>query len=108
MATEQVTTVSVQYRNQDGWHVFTSNDMAGLYVASLDARSAYEDVPVAVKRLIELDFKCICEVTRPQSFDTFAQAVLGRVPEDDGVMLRAETLFVRGCRDDRSAGSVRD
>lgn len=107
MATERVTTVNVNYRHQDGWHVFTSSDMAGLYVASKDARTAYEDVPVAVKRLIELDFDCTCEVTRPEPFDSFAQAVLGRVPEGDGPSLRDETLFVRGCRDDRSAGSVR-
>lgn len=107
MAAERVATVYVQYRHQDGWHVFTSKDIAGLYIASRDARTAYEDVPLALKRLIELDLNCTCEVTRPEPYDAFAQAVLGHVPEQDGILLRDEALFVRGCRDDRSASSVR-
>lgn len=105
MNQDQVTTVNVQYRHRDGWHIFTSTDMAGLYIASRDPRAAYEDVPVGVRRLIELDFGCKCDVTRAQSFDTFAQAALGRVAEGD-VTLRDEAMIVRGCRDDRSAGPV--
>lgn len=106
MTSEAITTVSVQYRHRDGWHIFTSTDIPGLYVASQDARAAYEDVPIAVKRLIELDFNCQCDVKRGQPFDTFAQAALGHVPAGDGPLLRDEAIWVMGCRDDRSAGSL--
>jgi hypothetical protein len=106
MRSNVTTTVSVQYRHRDGWHIFTSQDIPGLYIASQNAKAAYEDVPVAVKRLLELDFKCSCEVVRTEPFDTFAQTVLGRVPEGDGPLLRDEAFFVRGCVDDRTGGSV--
>lgn len=36
--------VSVTYRNLAGWHVFTADDIPGLYVASPDPIKAYNDV----------------------------------------------------------------
>jgi len=61
------TTVNVEYKHRDGWHVFTSQDALGLYVASKDARTAYEDVPGALKMLMELDYSCQCNSTIPAS-----------------------------------------
>jgi hypothetical protein len=106
MPNDTITTVCVKYQHRDGWHVFTSPDMPGLYIASKEPRAAYEDVPIAVKRLIELDFNCTCDVIRPEPFDSFAQTALGRVPGGDSPLLRDEALFVKGRRNDRTAGAV--
>jgi hypothetical protein len=47
--------VEVRYKSDDGWHVFTSPNMGGLYVASRDAREAFDDVATAIKKLVKLD-----------------------------------------------------
>ncbi len=47
--------VDVRYKSLDGWHVFTSPNMAGLYVASKDAETAFNDVPTAIRMLVKLD-----------------------------------------------------
>ncbi|GEM_PF-3233013 len=44
--------VSVKYRQVSGWHVFTSEDVPGLYVASPDAIRAYNDVGPSIQRLL--------------------------------------------------------
>jgi hypothetical protein len=46
-------TVRVTYRNLDGVHVFTSEDVRGLYVAGRDIRQAYEEVPQALHELLK-------------------------------------------------------
>ena len=48
--------VNIRYKCRDEWHIFTSDDLPGLYVASKDVKKAFEDVPVAVNKLIELDY----------------------------------------------------
>ena len=101
------TTVKVDYRNRDGWHVFTSQDVHGLYVASKDSRAAYDDVLLAVKRLMELDFSCDCTVTRPMSFEDFEAAfVNGDSRSELSPNLRTEALFVKGRRSDLAAASL--
>ena len=45
--------VNVIYRNVDGVHVFTSEDVRGLYVADRDPRRAYEDVPEALHEMMK-------------------------------------------------------
>ena len=44
--------VSVGYRFVDGYHVFTSQDVRGLYVASRDPRKAYENVAEVLQELM--------------------------------------------------------
>jgi uncharacterized linocin/CFP29 family protein len=46
-------TVRVTYRDLDGVHVFTSDDVRGLYVADRDIRQAYEEVPQALSELLK-------------------------------------------------------
>jgi hypothetical protein len=48
-------TVQVMYRNVDGVHVFTSEDIRGLYVAARDLRQAYEEVPQALHDLLKFN-----------------------------------------------------
>lgn len=47
--------VKVRYKSLDGWHVFTSPNMIGLYVASRDAETAFNDVVTAIQMLVKLD-----------------------------------------------------
>lgn len=42
-------TVSVTYRNLDGVHVFTSDEVRALYVANRDLREAYQEVASALR-----------------------------------------------------------
>jgi hypothetical protein len=72
---ERSTSVSVDYKRVEEWHVFTSKDMPGLYVASADAETAYNDVLVAIEKLIELDFGRSCKVAPEISFAEFVQMV---------------------------------
>ena len=44
--------LNVGYRFIDGYHVFTSDEVDGLYVASKDPRRAYDDVRHAIKMLV--------------------------------------------------------
>jgi hypothetical protein len=44
--------VSVGYRFVDGYHVFTSQDVRGLYVASRDPRKAYASVAEVLQELM--------------------------------------------------------
>ena len=45
-------TVAVEYRFIDGYHVFTSRDVYGLYVASKDPRKAFDGVAPAIQQLL--------------------------------------------------------
>jgi hypothetical protein len=99
------TIVNVEYKHRDGWHVFTSPDLHGLYIASQDPKAAYDDVPVAIQALIELDYSCRCTVTRALPFEEFAELTLhGDGESSSAPELRSEALTVRGCRDEFSPG----
>lgn len=50
-------TITISYNQRDGWHVFTSQDLPGLYVASRDASVAFKDVATAIEVLFRLDHK---------------------------------------------------
>ena len=51
----KITSFRVDYKNVDGWHGFTSNDLPGLYVASKDAVIAYNDIAKSVELFIKFD-----------------------------------------------------
>ena len=75
MIDETVMTVRVQYKHRDGWHVFSSNDVPGLYVASKDPLKAYDDVPIALKAIMDMDYSCEWEVTRAESYEEFRRRI---------------------------------
>ena len=45
-------TIAVKYRFIDGYHVFTSEDVKGLHVASKDAKKAFDSVSEVLEELI--------------------------------------------------------
>ena len=55
-------TIRVNYRFMDGYHVYTSEDVYGLYVANRDAQAAYEAVAPSLERLIKLNEGVVCHV----------------------------------------------
>jgi hypothetical protein len=58
----QAATIRVVYRFIDGYHVYTSDDVHGLYVAHQDARQAYEAVAPSLEKLIQLNDGIVCRV----------------------------------------------
>ena len=67
------TSICVNYKNVDGWHVFMSDDMPGLYVAHQDAKTAYDDLCPAIQTLLELDEGVTCRVQPELSFKEFVE-----------------------------------
>jgi hypothetical protein len=70
----EITSFRVDYKSREGWHVFTSASLPGLYVASQDPKKAYEDIGGAIAKLVELDTGIACRVTPELSFAEFVQA----------------------------------
>lgn len=67
-------TISVQLRVVDDYHVFTSDDLRGLYVASKDPRKAFASVPDAIQALVKADLGVDCQVEHSMTYDEFAAA----------------------------------
>lgn len=63
--------VCVKYKYADGWHVFQSDDIHGLYVASRDAKTAYDDVKVSIEKLIALNEGVTCIVQPEMTYEEF-------------------------------------
>jgi hypothetical protein len=58
----QTTVIRVAYRFIDGLHVYTSDDVYGLYVANRDPQRAYAAVAPSLQRLISLNEGLDCQV----------------------------------------------
>ncbi len=77
MPTGKQATICVNYRNIDGYHVFTSEDVYGLYVASQEPEKAFNDVGPAIEKLIRLNENVDCQVEPADSFREFLSALRG-------------------------------
>jgi hypothetical protein len=58
----RATVIRVTYRFIDGCHVYTSDDVYGLYVAHQDPQKAYEAVAPSLEKLIKLNEGIVCRV----------------------------------------------
>lgn len=74
MPNQKIANLSVEYKNVDGWHVFSSDELPGLYVASQDAETAYNDVAVAIEKLIELNIGVSCKAIALQPVSDFLRS----------------------------------
>ena len=70
-----VTAVCARYKNVDGWHVFQSDELPGLYVASRDAEKAFHDVPLSIQTLVLLDEGIECIAVPEMSFPEFIASI---------------------------------
>jgi hypothetical protein len=59
---QTTTAIRVTYRFIDGLHVYTSEDVYGLYVANRDPQRAYEAVAPSLQKLISLNEHVECLV----------------------------------------------
>jgi len=75
--------IHVNYRLIDGYHVYTSDDVYGLYVANTDAQAAYDAVAPSLERLVKLNEKIDCHVEPAMTFGQAAEAGGGDCPGCD-------------------------
>jgi hypothetical protein len=75
MTDARAAVVYVQYRFMEGYHVFTSKDVEGLYVASQDPRKAYESLKPAIELLIRENEGINCEIEHAVSLPEFLEDV---------------------------------
>jgi hypothetical protein len=69
---ELTAAIRVNYRFVDGYHIYTSEDVYGLYVAHRDPAQAYSAVAPSLERLIQLNEGINCRV---QPVLTFSELV---------------------------------
>ena len=55
-------TIAIQHRLRDGYHVLTSREVDGLYVASKDAAKAHAGVAPAIEQLLAANEGVVCRV----------------------------------------------
>ena len=90
------TSIVTTYRAEDGWHVFVSDDLPGLYVASKDLYSAYHDVAPSIQALLKLDEGVDCTVAPEVSLQDFLAMVRGSEGENGNVVLENRRFCVSG------------
>lgn len=74
------TSISVSYKSQEGWHVFQSDQLPGLYVASKNAKRAYDDVAPSIQKLVMLDEGIECQVVPEASYEEFVASMKHAAP----------------------------
>jgi hypothetical protein len=73
MANGVTTEICVRKIVKDGWHVYTCEQLPGLYVAHKNDRTAYDDLPEAIRKLVKLDDGVDCTVSHKLSYAEFVQ-----------------------------------
>lgn len=68
---ENQMTVAVDYREEGGWHIFTSEDVPELIVAHTDPLLAYNDVAVVLGGLFRLNKGIECTFSPEITADEF-------------------------------------
>jgi hypothetical protein len=68
-----VTSIRVDYKHADGWHVFSAEAFPGLYVAHQDPERAFNDVPRVLEKLLKLNLDVNCEVKMELSLGEFLE-----------------------------------
>lgn len=75
------TSICVNFKFAEEWHVFSSDQLPGLYVASRNAEVAFKDVATAIEKLVflnegvkikavpELSFKDFIEQTQSSKYE---------------------------------------
>ena len=71
---EWAAAIRVAYRFIDGYHVYTSDDVYGLYVANQDAGKAYDAIAPSLERLIKLNEGIACHVEPALTYSELVRA----------------------------------
>jgi hypothetical protein len=69
--------IDVSHSCIDGWHEFTSRQVPGLYlIAEHDGlESAYNDLPLAIKHIVEADTGVEVVIEAHQTYDEYAETL---------------------------------
>lgn len=105
MPSDALATICVRYRYVDGYHVFTSSDVSGLYVASRNSEKAFKQVAPSLEKLMKLNDDIDCTVEYAQSYSEFVRAIqmaaaaveagADALPEvHPGAMMMGESCFI--------------
>lgn len=90
------TEVIVKRRQRDGWSLYTSEDLPGLFVACNDDRKAYNDIPASIQALMKLDHGIDCTVTHRVEYSAFVRQVHLRQRATDAVSKRTNDMMDGG------------
>ena len=74
MTQNEAITIHVNYSFKEDTHVFSSDDLPGLYIAHKDAQRAFEDVAPSIKLLLKLNSGIDCEVRPAKSYKDFERS----------------------------------
>jgi len=66
--------ITVSYRYIQGYHVYTSTDVYGLYVSHQDPQAAYEAVGPSLEKLIKLNDGIDCRVRPMMTYSEMIRA----------------------------------
>ncbi len=88
------TSICARYKHADGWHVFQSDDLPGLYVASKDAERAYNDIAPSIELLIKLNEGITCKAIPELSYREFVAAFRRDDEEPDMALVMSDKRFV--------------
>lgn len=86
------TSICVSYKYAEDWHVFSSDDLPGLYVASKDARVAFQDVATSIEKLIFLNESVRIKAIPELSFKQFLEKIEGT--EVDDILVLSDKRFI--------------
>lgn len=68
----EATSIEIFYKHVDGWHVFTSDALPGLLVASKDAQKAYNDIAPSIQQWLEIKQGIVnAKVVAEEPFEDF-------------------------------------
>ncbi|MBT2299300.1 hypothetical protein J7E70_02380 [Variovorax paradoxus] len=88
------TSVCARYRYADGWHIFDSEDLPGLYVASRDAEQAFNNVGQVIEGLFKLDHGIDIQIVPEVSVKEFLAAVAkDKMPSAEHPLILSDRRF---------------
>lgn len=85
--------ITVTYRSDGEWHLFTSDQIDGLCVASQNLEMAFDDVPVAVQGLLKLDHDVDCKVEWTLTYTGFRQKIHMAEKAQEAVEQRTQEMM---------------
>lgn len=70
----KATVVEVSYQCVDGYHLFTSRDIKGLFIGSSDCEKAFTDVSNGIRILMKANHGVDCRAQPMMTFEEFLTA----------------------------------
>lgn len=88
------TSIEVKYKGVDGWHIFESDELVGLLVASKDPKTAFNDVATSIEKLLMLDEGITCTARPELTLDDFLVTVKGKEVEEHQLVMEDKRFII--------------